>query len=69
MPSPIMKYFASINSQQRKKIKFMPEKITKTKGGRYRVTGPSGVHAKGTTLAKAKAQVRIIEAADKKKHK
>ena len=45
----------------------MPERITKTKGGKYRVTGPSGVHAKGTTLAKAKAQVRIIKAAEKRK--
>ena len=45
----------------------MPERITKTSGGKYRVTGPSGVHAKGTTLKKAQAQVRIINAADKRK--
>jgi len=42
----------------------MPEKITKTKGGKFQVKGPSGVHAKGTTKAKAEAQVRIINAAD-----
>jgi hypothetical protein len=40
----------------------MPYKMRKTKGGKYRVTGPSGVHAKGTTRAKAKAQIRIMEA-------
>ena len=45
----------------------MPEKITKLKNGKYKVTGPSGVHSKGTTLAKAQAQVRIINEADKKK--
>jgi hypothetical protein len=41
----------------------MPYKIRKTKSGKYRVTGPSGVHAKGTTKAKAKAQVRIMQQA------
>ncbi len=42
----------------------MPVKITKTKGGKYRVSTPNAVHAKGTTLAKAKAQERIINAAE-----
>jgi len=53
----------------------MPEKITKTKSGKFRVTGPHGVHAKGTTRAKAKAQVRLLNAIEhgfkprkKKKH-
>ena len=41
----------------------MPYKMRKTKGGKYRVTGPSGVHAKGTSKAKAKAQIRIMEQA------
>jgi hypothetical protein len=40
----------------------MPYKMKKTKGGKYRVTGPSGVHAKGTSKSKAKAQIRIMEA-------
>ena len=41
----------------------MPVKIRKTKGG-YRVSTPGGgVKAKKTTLKKAKAQKRIIEAA------
>ena len=46
----------------------MPVKITKTNGG-YRVSTPSGVHAKHTTKAKAEAQKRIIEEADKRKAK
>jgi hypothetical protein len=41
----------------------MPVKITKVSGG-YRVSTPSGVHAKHTTLAKAKAQQRIINASE-----
>ena len=46
----------------------MPEKVTKLPSGKYRVSGPSGVHAKATTRAKAYGQKRIIERADKKKH-
>lgn len=42
----------------------MPEKMTKTSSGGYRVTGPHGVHAKNTTKAKAKAQVRLLNAVD-----
>lgn len=42
----------------------MPEKISKTSSGKYRVTGPHGVHAKGTTKAKAEAQVRLLNAID-----
>jgi hypothetical protein len=45
----------------------MPTRITKTSGGRYRVSTPNQVHAKGTTKEKAEAQKRIIEEADKKK--
>jgi hypothetical protein len=42
----------------------MPYKTTKTKSGKYRVTGPSGVHSKGTTKAKAAAQIRIMQASE-----
>ena len=44
----------------------MPVTIRKKDGG-YTVSTPGGVKAKGTTKAKAEAQKRIIEAADKKK--
>lgn len=37
----------------------MPYKMTKT-DGKYRVSGPSGVHAKGTTRAKAESQMRLL---------
>ena len=36
----------------------MPYKRTKVDG--HRVTGPSGVHAKSTTKAKAEAQMRLL---------
>jgi hypothetical protein len=52
----------------------MPVKIKKT-GSKYRVSTPSGVKAKGTTKAKAKAQKRLLNAVEhgwkptgKKKH-
>lgn len=38
----------------------MPYSIHKKGGGTYSVTGPSGTHAKGTTKAKAEAQVRLL---------
>jgi hypothetical protein len=41
----------------------MPAKITK-KGSKYQVRTPNAVHAKGTTLAKAKAQQRLLNAID-----
>lgn len=41
----------------------MPVKITKTTSG-YRVSTPSMVHAKHTTLAKAKAQERLLNAVE-----
>ena len=40
----------------------MPVKIKKTKGGKYRVSTPGGVKAKGTTKAKAKKQKRLLNA-------
>ena len=40
----------------------MPVKITKVGEGRYRVSTPSMTHAKHTTLAKAKAQERLLNA-------
>lgn len=45
----------------------MPVKITKTSGGCYRVSTPSGVKAQCTTKSKAQVQKRIIEQADKRK--
>lgn len=42
----------------------MPAKITKTKNGKYRVSTPNGVHAKGTTKKKAVSQVRLLNAID-----
>lgn len=39
----------------------MPEKIRKVKGG-YSVSTPGGTKAKHTTLAKAKAQARLLRA-------
>jgi len=42
----------------------MPVKITQVGKGRYKVKTPSNVHAKRTTLAKAKAQERILNAVE-----
>lgn len=42
----------------------MPYKVTKVKGGKVRVTGPSGVHAKASTPANAKAQLRLLRAVE-----
>ena len=39
----------------------MPVKIKKVKG-KYQVSTPSKVHAKGTTLEKAEAQKRLLNA-------
>ena len=41
----------------------MPAKIIK-RGKKYEVRTPSGVHAKGTTKAKAEAQQRLLNAVD-----
>ena len=40
----------------------MPYTKRKLKSGKVRVTGPSGVHAKASTPAKAKAQVNLLQA-------
>ncbi|MFY9588676.1 MAG: hypothetical protein WAT66_14625 [Actinomycetota bacterium] len=42
----------------------MPVKVRKTKGGKYRVSTPSGTKAKGTTKKKAAAQKRLINAVE-----
>jgi len=43
----------------------MPVKITRLgRSNKYRVSTPNGVHAKGTTLEKAEAQKRLIDAVD-----
>ena len=42
----------------------MPYKITPT-DGKHRVTSPHGVRAKGTTKAKAQAQVRLLHGVDR----
>ncbi len=39
----------------------MPYKILANEDGSYRVTGPSGVHAKSTTKEKAKAQIQVMQ--------
>ncbi len=38
----------------------MPVTIKKLKSGKYKVSTPNGVHAKGTSLEKAKKQRTII---------
>lgn len=42
----------------------MPARITSLGGGRYQVRTPSNIHAKSTTLRKAKAQARLLRAVD-----
>lgn len=39
----------------------MPYQTAKLRSGKYRVSGPSGVHAKSTTAKKAKAQIRLLQ--------
>lgn len=41
----------------------MPVKVKKVRGG-YSVSTPNGVHAKKTTLKKAKAQQRLLNAVE-----
>lgn len=41
----------------------MPVTVSKVKGG-YRVRTPNSVHAKRTTLAKAKKQERLLNAVE-----
>jgi len=40
----------------------MPYHVTKLKSGRYRMSGPSGVHAKSSTKANVQAQLRLLRA-------
>ena len=42
----------------------MPVKITRVKGGKYRVSTPGGVKAKATTKEKAKRQANLLRAVD-----
>lgn len=42
----------------------MPVKIKKKKSGKYKVSTPGGVKAKGTTKKKAEAQKRLINAVE-----
>lgn len=42
----------------------MPYKVKSVGKGKVRVSGPGGVHAKSTTPAKAKRQVRLLHAVD-----
>ena len=42
----------------------MPVKIKKTKKGKFRVSTPNMVHAKGTTKKKAEAQARLLRAVE-----
>ena len=42
----------------------MPAKVTKTASGDYSVSTPNSVHARHTTLAKAKSQQRLLNAVE-----
>jgi hypothetical protein len=42
----------------------MPATIKKLKSGKYQVSTPSQIHAKGTTKEKAKKQERLLNAID-----
>ena len=42
----------------------MPAKVTKTSGGKYKVSTPSETHAKGTTKKKAESQKRLLDAVE-----
>jgi hypothetical protein len=42
----------------------MPAKKRKLPSGKYQVSTPSEVHAKGTTKTKAEAQVRLLNAVE-----
>jgi hypothetical protein len=42
----------------------MPVSLSKTASGKVRVSTPNGVKAKGTTMAKAKKQKRLLNAID-----
>jgi hypothetical protein len=40
----------------------MPYTVTKLKSGRYRMSGPGGVHAKSSTKANIMKQLRLLRA-------
>lgn len=42
----------------------MPAKVSKARGGGYSVKTPNAMHAKHTTLQKAQAQARLLNAID-----
>lgn len=42
----------------------MPASIEKVGKGKFKVETPNAVHAKGTTLEKAKRQKRLLQAID-----
>lgn len=42
----------------------MPVSISKKDGGKYRVSTPHGTKARGTTLKRAKAQERLLNAVE-----
>ena len=42
----------------------MPYEMAKLKSGKVRVSGPSGVHAKSTSMKKAKRQIRLMQAVE-----
>jgi len=42
-----------------------PYAVQKLKSGKIRVSGPSGVHSKGTSMKKAKAQIRLMEGVER----
>jgi hypothetical protein len=42
----------------------MPIKVERVGGGKVRVSTPGGVKAKGTTMEKAKAQERLLNAVE-----
>lgn len=42
----------------------MPVKLTKLKGGKVKVSTSGGTKAKATTLSKAKAQERLLNAVE-----
>ena len=41
-----------------------PYAMSKLKSGKVKVMGPSGVHSKGTSMKKAKAQMRLLQAVE-----
>jgi hypothetical protein len=47
----------------------LPYKETKLKGGKVRITGPSGVHMKAGTKKNAEAQLRLLHGIDSGKWK